>query len=150
MKKIWCKIWVRIIPTSAIFLFGRFFFNEKQVSTYDHFFNLHKTLLAPLPYSAVCKPLCTIITSMPLLPPLGQSFGHQHCDWPVGQSVTSWYREFCSFFDDTSTGTVKSTNTGKNWPWWSRKKVLVPIPEKRTGTGNNWSRKNILYISLLR
>ena len=43
MKKIWCKIWVRI---SAIFLFGRFFFNEKQVSTYDHFFNLQKSYSA--------------------------------------------------------------------------------------------------------
>ena len=49
------------------------------------------------------------------------------------QSVTSRSREFCSFFDGTSTGKKlsrkKSTGTGpgKNW---SQKKVPVPVPKK--------------------
>ena len=49
-----------------------------------------------------------------------------HCG---DQSVISRSREFCSFLDGTGTGTGKK---------WSRKKVLVPVPEKILGTVTLW------------
>ena len=54
--------------------------------------------------------------------------------------VLSRSREFSLFLDGTG------TSTGKKW---SRKKVPVPVPEKKlvpeksTGTGKIWSRKKV-------
>ena len=55
---------------------------------------------------------------------------HFNLSGTLSQSVTSWSREFCSFFDGTGTG--KNWSRKKKYWYRSRKKLVL---EKSTGTG---------------